>query len=128
MGRGPAVVRVDEDLHFVSEPGEAVAGEFVGLGVVIGQPAWSIDTVEDVVGDVEGEVEACAVVLDVAFDGEIGRIDDGGEGGDPAVDAFEGAGVGPLTGPEDAVELRRSAGEGVERTRIVSGPADGRHN
>ena len=45
-----------------------------------------------------------------------------------ALKAFEGAGVGPLTGPEDAVELRRSAGEGVERTRIVSGPADGRHN
>ena len=68
---------VDEQLHLVAEPGKAFARQFVRFGILIGQPARRVDAVEHIVGDVEGEVEALAIVLDVAVQREILRVGGG---------------------------------------------------
>ena len=65
---GPVVGGVDQHFDFVAEPGKAFARQFVRLGIVGGQPARCIDPVQHVVGDVEGEIQALAVVLDVALE------------------------------------------------------------
>jgi hypothetical protein len=90
---------VDQDLDLVAEPGEAFAGYVVGFGVVAGEPARGVDAVEDVVGDVEGEVEAAAVVLDPGAEGEVLGIGDGQELGRPTV------------GPRNPVASSYSPGE-----------------
>ncbi len=65
----PGIGGVQEDLHFVAEPGIAALAELMCVGVVGGKPAGGMDPVEHVVGNAEGEIELLAVVLDEALEG-----------------------------------------------------------
>ena len=53
-------------------------------GVVVRQPSLRVDTVEDVIGDVKGEVQIFAVVFDVPGQGQVFRVFGWCELGDPA--------------------------------------------
>jgi len=67
LAAGPAIGRDDQHLDFVAKPGEAFTRQFVRFRVVGRQPAGRVDPIQDVVGHVEGEVQAFAVVLHIAF-------------------------------------------------------------
>jgi hypothetical protein len=61
----------------------------VRLGILVGEPARRVDAVQYVVVDVEGEVQALAIVLDVAVQSEILGIVGGRELRNPISDAEE---------------------------------------
>lgn len=93
----PLVGGVNQKLDFVSKPGPALWGEFVSLGIAVRQPARGVDAIENVVDDIEGEVKALAVMLDIAVEREISVVGGGRELRHPVLDAKKLCGVLPLT-------------------------------
>ena len=78
------------------------------------QPAWSVDAVQKIVVDFEGEVEALAVVLDPALEVEVFGVSGGRKSVGPVEDAGDGCCIGPFAFGELAVDPGSLAGEGVE--------------
>jgi hypothetical protein len=70
----------------------------VRVRVFIGEPPRRIDAIEHIIGDVEGEVEAAAIMLDVTPQGEIFGIGRLCELRNPVSDSREPGGVIPLGG------------------------------
>src|ERR1035438_6591651 len=116
----PFVGGVDQQFHLIAEPWEALGSQFVCFGIFLGQPPWGVDSVQYVVGNVEGEVQSCAVVLYITGDREVTWIGGRGEGVAPVEDPSETRRVIPFAGRDDAVEHRRAAGPCIQCPRFGS--------
>ena len=86
----------------------------MGLGIFFGQPAWGVDSVEEIVVNLEGEIEALTIVLDPALEVEVFRVSGRREGMGPIEDSGDGRRIGPFAFGELAVDPGGFAGKGVE--------------
>jgi hypothetical protein len=111
---GPFIGWVEQNLHFITEPGEAFPRQLVSLGILLREPAFGIDPVENVISDIKGKVEALAVVFDVGVKGKVVRVGGGRELRNPSLHAEELCGVVPLPFFDETIEFRRLTWEGVE--------------
>ncbi len=127
LGRTPLVGGVHQDLHLIAEPREPLSRQFVGFGIVVGQPTRRIDSVQHVVRHVESEVQPLAIVLDVALHGEILRVRHRGEGGNPTLHPLERCGVSPFPSRQYPVHLRGLPGERFHRLGVIPRPSHDRH-
>src|SRR5438445_480344 len=88
--------------------------------ILVRQPARCFDAIQDVVGNVEGEIKTLPVVFHIPSEGEILGIASWTELWDPA-GVGEGRRVIPLAGLNHSVENGSSAGTGVQLARELTG-------
>src|SRR5438045_4128406 len=84
--------------------------------VVLRQPTLRVDSIQDIVGDIEREIQIVAVVLDVSRNREVLRVLGWGELSDPIRDAGEPGGIGVFAGRNNSIELGSPSGVCIELT------------
>jgi hypothetical protein len=85
------------------------------IQIIVRQPTGSVDTVQDIVGDLKCKIQTAAVVLHPASERQVISTGSGGELGNPIFYAGELHRVGILTGGDYAIEFRGGPTPGIER-------------